>query len=107
RANRFGQELSIVAVDVDTLEAFGAEHGALRGSMLLREIASLLAQQVRAFDLVARYREDRFILMLPQTGQEGAMDVAERIRATVEQQAFPPAAAGAVTVSLGVASFPR
>ena len=107
RAGRFGQELSLVLVELDQLEAFQAEHGEMRASVILREFASLLAQQVRSFDLVARARGDGFMLILPQTGKRGAMDVAERMRAAVERNEFSAGTAGTITASFGVASFPR
>ncbi len=107
RAGRFGHELSLVLADVDHLGAFNEQNGELRGSVLLRELAAVLAEQVRSFDLIARYRRDEFMLVLPQTPRGGALEVAERLRASVEQHAFTPAAPGAVTISLGVASFPQ
>jgi diguanylate cyclase (GGDEF)-like protein len=106
RAGRFRQELSIVMMDVDNLKAYNDRHGHLRGSFLLRELAGLMAAQVRSFDLVAKYGGDEFTVILPQTGREGAMVVGERMRASVELHAFPLVARGAITVSLGVATFP-
>jgi diguanylate cyclase (GGDEF)-like protein len=73
----------------------------------LKELALVLAQQVRSFDVLGRNGDDAFMLILPQTPREGAAEVAERIRAAVEKKAFTGNAAGATTVSLGVASFPR
>ena len=106
RAARFGQELSIVRLAIDRLETFKIEWDELQGSMLLRNMASLLAQHVRCFDLLARYEADDFILVLPQTGRDQAVEVAERLRAAIESHAFSPTEAGAVTASLGVACFP-
>ncbi len=83
RAARYGQELSLVMLDVDHLKAYNDRHGHLRGSYLLREMAALLAGQVRSFDLIAKYGGDEFTLILPQTGIEGAMVVAERMRRAV------------------------
>jgi diguanylate cyclase (GGDEF)-like protein len=107
RASRFGQELSLVLVELDQLEAFQAEHGELRANAILRELASLLARQVRSFDLVARADGDGFMLVLPQTGKAGAKEVAERMRAAVEGNEFSAGPAGTITASFGVASFPR
>lgn len=106
RAGRFGQQLAIVMIDVDNLKAYNDRNGHMRGSLLLREIAGLFVQQVRSWDLVAKYGGDEFTLILPQTGREGAAVAAERMRAAVEKHTFPLAAPGAITVSLGVAVYP-
>jgi diguanylate cyclase (GGDEF)-like protein len=106
RASRFAQEVSVVLVDIDQYEAW-CEQSELKGSVLLREMAALLAQQVRSFDLMTRYANDQFMAVLPQTDRQGALEVAERMRATVEAQAFSNSQAGFITVSLGVASYPR
>jgi diguanylate cyclase (GGDEF)-like protein len=106
RAGRFGQVISIVRLEIDRLEAFKIEWNELQASVLLKSTAAVLAQGIRSFDLVARYEGDSFILMLPQTDREGAMEVAERLRAAIEVHAFPPSPVGAVTASLGVACFP-
>ncbi len=106
RAGRFRQDLSIVMIDVDNLKSYNDRHGHLRGSFLLRELAGLFAEQVRSFDLVAKYGGDEFTLILPQTGREGARVAAERMRTSVEAHTFPLARRGDITVSLGVATFP-
>lgn len=106
RAQRFGQQLSLIMIDVDNLKAYNDRHGHLRGSFLLKEIATLFARQVRSWDLVAKYGGDEFTLILPQTDREGALVVAERLRAAVAGHAFPLADLGTITVSLGVATFP-
>jgi diguanylate cyclase (GGDEF)-like protein len=107
RATRFGQETSIVVIDLDRFKAYKQQHGEQLGNQLLRQVALLLAQQVRSFDLLGRNGGDDFMLILPQTGRDAALLVAERMRQAVEQHAFPDAAPGAITVSLGVASFPQ
>ncbi|HTM57039.1 MAG TPA: sensor domain-containing diguanylate cyclase [Candidatus Udaeobacter sp.] len=106
RAGRFRQELSLAMIDVDNLKGYNDRHGHLRGSFLLREIARLLAEQVRSFDLVAKYGGDEFTLILPQTSRDGAIVVGERVRAAVEGHTFPLAQQGQITVSIGIAMFP-
>ena len=106
RAGRFAQKLSIVMLDVDNLKTYNDKHGHLRGSHLLREMAGMLAAQVRSFDLVAKYGGDEFTAILPQTDREGAKVVAERMRVAVEKHAFPLVGPGVITVSLGIGVFP-
>ena len=107
RASRYVEELSVAMVDVDNFAAYKDQHGVPRSSLLLREVATMLAQQVRSYDLIGRHGSNGFMLILPQTGIEGAVDVAERMRAAIEAHAFAPQAAGAITVSVGIASFPQ
>jgi diguanylate cyclase (GGDEF)-like protein len=106
RATRFHQPLSVVMIDVDNLKTYNDRNGHLRGSFLLKDLAALCAQQVRSFDVLAKYGGDEFTMILPQTPREGAMIVAERVRAAVAGHAFALVAAGEITVSLGVAAFP-
>ena len=107
RASRFGQELSLANIGIDNLQAQITEHGELRGNLLVKELASVLAQQVRSFDVLGRYGEDTFMLILPQTGRSGATEAAERMRAAVERHAFSAATAGSITASVGIACFPQ
>jgi diguanylate cyclase (GGDEF)-like protein len=107
RAARFGQELALVMLDVDNLKGYNDRFGHLRGSYLLRDMAALLSRQVRSFDLIAKYGGDEFTLILPQTGIDGALTVAERMRRAVAEHAFSLEEAGGITISSGVAMFPR
>jgi diguanylate cyclase (GGDEF)-like protein len=107
RAARYQQNLGIVMIDVDNLKEYNDRFGHLRGSYLLREMAGLFAGQIRPWDLVAKYGGDEFTLLLPQTGREGSIAVAERMRAAVENHMFPLAERGAITISLGISVFPE
>jgi len=107
RAGRFNQSLALVMIDVDNLKSYNDRNGHMRGSLLLRELAGLFAQQVRSFDLVAKYGGDEFTVILPQTDREGAIVVADRLRAVVAEHTFPLTVRGAITVSIGVALFPE
>ena len=107
RAARFRQELSVIMIDVDNLKGYNDVNGHLRGSFLLKELAGLCQEQVRSFDVMAKYGGDEFTMILPQTPRDGAVVVAERVREAVAQHAFALAPAGRITVSLGVATFPE
>ncbi len=107
RAGRFGQELSLVLVGLDRYETLCQQNGELRGSALLKETAVLLAHQVRSFDLMSRFGGDQFMVVLPQTDQDGALQVAERMRAAVEFHPFTSMPAGTITASIGVSTFPQ
>jgi diguanylate cyclase (GGDEF)-like protein len=106
RAERYGQPLSVLMVDVDHLKAYNDRHGHLRGSALLRDLAQALAARVRSWDLVAKYGGDEFTVILPQTTAAEGLVVAERLRATVETHAFALCEPGTITVSIGLASAP-
>ena len=107
RAFRFSQELSVVMIDVDNLKAYNDRNGHLRGSFLLKAIAGRLAEQLREFDLLAKYGGDEFTVILPQTGRDGAMTVAERLRRSICEHTFTLAPPGSISISLGVATFPH
>ena len=106
RAGRSGQPLTLLLIDVDFFKRFNDLYGHLAGDDGLRAVASAIAASVsRPSDLVARYGGEEFAVILPMTGRDGALLVAERIRTNVANLAIAHAAgtAGYVTVSIGAA----
>ncbi|MGH7653954.1 MAG: diguanylate cyclase, partial [Gemmatimonadaceae bacterium] len=105
RAVRASHSLSVLALDVDHFKHINDEYGHLTGDEVLREMGLLLRETARLGDVVARYGGEEFEILAPDTNNEGARILADRI-----QQAFrtrPFAAVGvdhAVTVSIGIAS---
>ncbi len=108
RAERYGSELSVLFLDLDRFKLVNDRHGHLIGSRTLRQLARVLAACVRQVDTLARYGGDEFTILLVDTPLEPALQVAERIRRTVEETAFDGGRSGALrlTLSVGVASYP-
>jgi diguanylate cyclase (GGDEF)-like protein/PAS domain S-box-containing protein len=106
RALRQHQPLSLLMVDVDNFKAYNDAHGHLGGDECLKRIATAVASEMRANDLVARYGGEEFAVILPNQSLKGAASVAERIRTRVEQLQVPNllAAGQHVTVSIGAAT---
>lgn len=105
---RYRQPYSIVMIDSDSLKKINDNFGHEAGNQLLKLTVTCIQQGLRDTDVLARYGGDEFVLMLPQTGADGAFQVAERMRKTIE--ATPLTAQGSkvsTTVSAGVATFPE
>jgi diguanylate cyclase (GGDEF)-like protein len=109
RAERYGAELSVLFLDLDRFKLVNDRHGHLVGSQALRQLSRVLASCVRQVDTLARYGGDEFTIVLPDTGEAGAAQVAERIRRVVEETAFEAGRAEPMhlTCSVGHATFPR
>lgn len=106
RSERYGQALSLVMLDLDDFKRVNDTHGHPAGDRVLREFAMLVSGGARATDLPARYGGEEFAVLLPHTGDERAVRVAERIRAAVFDFTFlEPDHPMKVTVSAGVATF--
>jgi diguanylate cyclase (GGDEF)-like protein len=103
RASRHDQETSVVVIDLDPVSANGDGSRAA----LWRPVAAVLSAQVRSFDLLGRDRSDRFMMILPQTGRAEALLAVERMRAAVAASAIGGEPAGAVTLRVGMATFPH
>lgn len=106
RATCSGQPLSLVMVDVDNFKDYNDAFGHLRGDACLGAIAKALAGTARRpSDFVARYGGEEFTVVLPNTGSEEALVIAEQARLAVMQLGMPAPIPGAqVTVSAGCAT---
>jgi diguanylate cyclase (GGDEF)-like protein len=108
RATRYGSSLSVLFLDLDRFKQVNDRHGHLVGSRALHQLGRVLCDCVRQIDTLARYGGDEFTILLVDTGLETAIQVAERIRKTVEDHVFEAGRDGALrlTVSIGVAAYP-
>ncbi|MGK2936672.1 MAG: diguanylate cyclase [Solirubrobacteraceae bacterium] len=105
QAGRTKTPLSALALDLDHFKTINDTHGHEVGDEVLAAMGALLADLVRASDVAARVGGEEFFVLAPDTARDGAVALAETIRAAVREVAVPGAAQ--VTVSIGVASLPE
>jgi diguanylate cyclase (GGDEF)-like protein len=106
RAERYGAEFCLLMMDLDRFKAVNDSVGHQRGDEVLRDVAEVLRSCSRESDFAARYGGEEFAMILPHADVDEARRVAERIRAQVaDLSVIEPGLS--VTVSVGIASFPR
>jgi diguanylate cyclase (GGDEF)-like protein len=105
RAARHDKSLSVAFIDIDRFKQINDTHGHNSGDAVLRQMAGLVADSIRASDMLGRYGGEEFMLILPETSPEEAVVLAEELRALVMQE--PLRIAGdqsiQVTISIGIA----
>ena len=108
RCKRHGIPLSVIFLDLDGFKGINDQYGHLAGSGTLAEVGSILAEEVRESDILARYGGDEFVVVLPETPPGGALVIAERLRRAIEEHAFlaSQGLAARISASFGIASYP-
>jgi diguanylate cyclase (GGDEF)-like protein len=113
RATRYGRDLSVLVAEIDSLPELEAAYGYKESSHLIREVGEIIATAIREPDTVAATNRvaalgtQRFLILLPETAEEGAFRAAEKIRALVAATLFQFSdGAGAMSLSIGAASAP-
>lgn len=107
RADRYTYPLSLIMIDIDYFKNFNDTYGHMQGDEVLRNIASIIKLTMRETDVVARYGGEEFVVVLPLCHELTAMEVAERLRADIENanlgddKESPP-----LTISVGVCAAP-
>src|SRR5439155_4857715 len=86
RAGRVGQSVSLILFDVDRLSSINQAHGYGVGDRILERLGILIRQYFRQHDWVARHSEDAIVVLLARTDSDNANELAERVRATVEER---------------------
>jgi diguanylate cyclase (GGDEF)-like protein len=107
RARRERNFVSILFIDVDRFKLFNDSYGHAAGDEVLAKVAQCMAPEARrSSDISARYGGEEFTLVLPGTGHEGAVQVAESIRQRVQglNISYEGNKTGVVTVSIGCAT---
>lgn len=108
RSNRYSRPAACVMVDVDSLRRVNETHGSAAGDQIIAEVSQLVRGLIRSTDSLARIIGGRLALLLPETNEEAALVVAERVRARVEEYPFIILRnqVERMTVSLGVSIHP-
>jgi len=110
RAARHGSPLSVAMLDIDFFKQYNDHYGHAMGDRTLQAVAGALRDSLkRPADLAARYGGEEFVMVLPETGSEAGLEVADRARTAVADLAIPhefSKSADHVTISIGVATQP-
>jgi len=109
RAKRYKTQLSCLLFDIDFFKVVNDMYGYDWGDVLLRSMADKLKLLVRKEDVLTRYGDEEFLLVLPNTTEENAFLFAERFRRDIEKMEFIPAGEDErhpITISGGIATYP-
>lgn len=110
RSDRSGLPTSLILADLDHFKHVNDRYGHLEGDRVLRAFADALVDSLRSADVACRYGGEEFAVILPHAAGPAARQLADRIRqrlAWTVREAIPPMAGGKVTVTVGVATFPK
>lgn len=109
RSARFHYEFTVLFLDLDHFKHVNDTHGHLVGSKLLAEVAMSVKSRLRLIDSAFRYGGDEFVIVLPQTGKDQALNVARRLQETFRQTYFLQQDGLKLNIraSIGVATFPE
>ena len=113
RTARYGRPTSLLLLDVDYFGELAADHGQAAGDEVLRRVAVVLRDSVRALDRPARWDRERFAIVLPETDADGARVVADRLRSRISldrltvRRSDGSAVNLSITASAGIAAAPN
>lgn len=110
RADRYRQRFSLLMLDLDHFKNVNDQYGHQTGNIVLREVSGIIKQCLRDVDIIARYGGEEFVVILPQTGDNDALMIAERIRTSIETAYFSNIQGQRdiqISISIGIASYPN
>jgi diguanylate cyclase (GGDEF)-like protein len=111
RSERFSKDLAFLMIDIDFFKKINDTYGHLVGDEILQEVVRIIKSPIRSIDILGRYGGEEFGLVLPETNEDGAMTLAEKIRKKIEDNTFIVSDEDVehnikLTVSIGVAIYP-
>lgn len=109
RAKRYNIPLSCLLLDIDFFKVVNDIYGYDWGDVLLKELVEIIKRHARKEDIITRYGDEEFIIILPNTNEESTYIFAERLRKDIEKMDFKPAGEEErhpVTISGGISSYP-
>src|ERR1044072_4186636 len=104
RMGRYGHPFSLLMIDIDSFKDLNDSFGHDAGDEGIRRLSKVLSEGTRGIDLAARIGGEEFAVLLAETGKEGGLEVAERLRAAIKVMEIPNARH--ITASFGVAECP-
>ncbi len=102
---RYGGRGAVMVIDIDGLKGVNDSYGHQVGDTLIRRVAEILRERVRATDLVARLSGDEFAVLMPQTDTAGALQLGEDLRTQVAEGLGPGSELQEATISVGISMF--
>jgi diguanylate cyclase (GGDEF)-like protein len=103
KCKRYKRPLSLIMYDLDNFKRINDEFGHQAGDRVLKTTSGMVSAMIRKVDIFARYGGEEFILLCPETGLDGSLTLAERIKGLIEKH--NSLGSGKVTVSVGVAEY--
>lgn len=105
RASRYGRSFSVLMIDIDHFKLINDTYGHGIGDDALKRMTEVVTQSLRTVDFLGRFGGEEFIVFLPETEPQAAVEVVERMRKKIAQIELEQIAAAVITVSIGVASY--
>jgi diguanylate cyclase (GGDEF)-like protein len=109
RSRRFNLPFSLIFIDLDHFKRVNDQHGHLVGSRLLAEVAATIKHNVRGVDSAFRYGGDEFIVLLPQTSKDAAIEVSQRLLHALRETRYllSEGLELQIMASFGISSYPE
>jgi len=107
RSKRSSNPISVAILDVDDFGHYNNIYGHPTGDKLLKELSQQIKENIRSIDMAARYGGEEFVIIMPETKEDHAAVVCERVRNAIESYVFygeEKQPAGTITVSIGLAT---